>query len=206
MLWPLRDAPAAAVRPLPTLLIAMAVGCFLLAYADPHYYELRAPSEGEAGNPLRIPRRHRHLSSPGLFLSMGEKIEVETASGGHQKITKMDLLKEVTERFVRGNTAERLKGRFNDLIGIHRLCQDSASSCALTLDHSYIIERLRSLRVNHEPRATRQRYWVCHLQGSESHKGDKITTPRKRWLKACQLTKLRIHHRSRHRWLSRDKP
>lgn len=139
------------LAPFPSQLMVLALAFFLLAYIDPHYYELRTPSKEEESGPLRIP-----TEGIAIYLvldysqSMAEEIQISTPFGGHETITKMNLLKEVTERFVKGDTGNQLRGRFDDLIGIIAFARTAQVIAPLTLDHRDIIDRLRNLKVNQD--------------------------------------------------------
>ncbi|MEM1282787.1 MAG: VWA domain-containing protein [Chlamydiota bacterium] len=136
---------------LPTYLMGIALVSFLIAFIDPHYYTLKKDSEGDIRDPMRIP-----TEGIAIYLvldnsrSMSEELELSTSSGRRKKVTKMEILKDVTERFVRGDSGESLKGRPNDLIGVVSFARSAQVLAPLTLDHREIIENLRALKVNHD--------------------------------------------------------
>jgi Ca-activated chloride channel homolog len=136
---------------LPRQLSFAALALFLFAYIDPHYYVLKEGSDDDMRDSKRIP-------SEGIAIylvldnsrSMGEEIEISTASGRRKTISKMQILKDVTERFVRGDSGESLKGRPNDLIGVVTFARSAQVLSPLTLDHHEIIKQLRDLDVNRD--------------------------------------------------------
>lgn len=136
---------------LPKHLIGVAVLFFLVAYIDPHYYTLKENDGENMRDPMRIP-----TEGIAIYLvldnsrSMNEELELSTPSGRRKKVTKMQVLKDVTERFVRGDSGQNLKGRPNDLIGVVTFARSAQILAPLTLDHREIIENLRALKVNHD--------------------------------------------------------
>lgn len=136
---------------LPKYLNGLAIALFLLAYIDPHYYVQKRSDDKDIRDPMRIP-----TEGIAIYLvldnsrSMIEELELSTPSGRRKKIAKIDVLKDVTERFVRGDSGKNLKGRPNDLIGVVTFARSAQVLAPLTLDHRNIIEHLRSLGVNHD--------------------------------------------------------
>lgn len=136
---------------LPKFLQVLALILFLIAFTDPHGYKEKVEDGGNNTPPSRIP-----TEGIGIYLvldnsrSMGEELEIPTPSGRRKKISKMQVLKEVTEQFVRGDPNQNLKGRPNDLLGIVAFARSAQILAPLTLDHRDIIRHLRALDINRD--------------------------------------------------------
>jgi Ca-activated chloride channel homolog len=129
----------ARLAKLPLWLGYASLGCFLLAFIDPHFLvpkknvSAEIPTEGIAIYLL--------LDQSG---SMTEK--VHTMIGDKLiSIPKIDLLKQITAEFVKGDPALKLEGRPNDLIGMIAFARTAHVVVPLTLDHSAILRQLSKL-------------------------------------------------------------
>lgn len=132
---------------LPTLLTLISLGCFLLAFIDPHFY---VPRQG--GNRQQMPDE-----GIAIYLvadrsgSMSAKVDTVTHTGRPFSIVKMDLLKQLTAQFVQGNPKLGLAGRPNDLIGLISFARIPYVIVPLTLDHDLILEKLSKLETVKDP-------------------------------------------------------
>lgn len=66
-------------------------------------------------------------------------------SPADQRLTRLDVVKDVFRRFVRGD--DRLGGRPNDLIGVIRFARHADSVCPLTLDHGTLLDALDKIEI-----------------------------------------------------------
>lgn len=138
---------------LPKLLAYASLLCFFLALIDPHYYTLRDPEHPP------MDRRGDRTPSEGIAiyllldasLSMGEPVTVTTSEGYRKNVTRMEMLKDVTKRFVEGDKRIGLRGRPNDLIGIVSFSRGAHVLSPLTLDHETVLSELNKLQVNRDP-------------------------------------------------------
>lgn len=73
--------------------------------------------------------------------SMKEEVPV-TIAGRAQFLSKIDLLKQVTSRFIKGDPQFNLKGRPNDLIGLIFFARGAHVLAPLTLDHEAVLKSL----------------------------------------------------------------
>lgn len=137
---------------LPSALRWTAFALFLLAYADPHTFREVAPEQDD-----RPPIMRRPTEGIAIYLlldnsgSMYRDISVLTPDGRREKMSKIDMLKVVTEQFVRGDKHLKLPGRPNDLIGMITFARSAQVVSPLTLDHALIEKKLRALKVNRDP-------------------------------------------------------
>lgn len=138
---------------LPRMLAYGALFFFLLALIDPHYYTLRNPEHppmGESGEETPNEGIAIYLLLDNS-LSMKEPLTIATPEGYRKSVTKIEMLKEMTKRFVEGDSSLGLKGRPNDLIGIVEFSRSAHVISPLTLDHSEILHELDKLNVNRDP-------------------------------------------------------
>lgn len=131
-----------ALRNLPTQLLWGALGLFLLAFIDPHFYLSKAVSDLDS-------------SSEGIAIylvldqsgSMSSKVTTIGPEGKLVSIPKVTLLKQLTEKFVEGSSQLQLSGRPNDLIGLITFARAAKVISPLTLDHAVILDDLRQLNI-----------------------------------------------------------
>lgn len=129
---------------LPHWLNRSALTLFLLAFIDPHLQIAKSnqtPSD-------------QHVSSEGIAIylvldqsgSMKEKV-TGIIDGKTVVLPKIELLKEKTEQFIKGDPLSGQKGRPNDLIGLITFARSAKVLSPLTLDHAYILKQLEKLNV-----------------------------------------------------------
>lgn len=121
-----------------------ALALFLLAFIDPHLQIAKSnqfPSD-------------QHISSEGvaiyLVLDQSGSMKDKTTAlidGKTVILSKIDLLKEKTAQFIKGNPQLEQKGRPNDLIGLIAFARSAKVISPLTLDHAYILKQLAKLNV-----------------------------------------------------------
>lgn len=78
--------------------------------------------------------------------SMNEEIDASKPGEGRFIISKIDLLKTVTEKFINGDKKHELSGRPNDLIGLVAFARFPEILSPLTLDHEAILKKLKELQ------------------------------------------------------------
>jgi len=118
---------------------------FTLAFIDPHLQiEKKAPTSLLKRPPTEGIAIYMLLDQSG---SMSEKIQAVLPHEQWGEIAKIDLLKQVTAEFIRGNPSLALKGRPSDLIGIVAFARVPQVLAPLTLDHAYILDELAKLHV-----------------------------------------------------------
>lgn len=109
---------------------------FMSAFIDPH---------------MQIKKRDLDFSnsSEGIAIylvldrssSMNEKITYSNG-GRRQSRAKLDLLKEVTAKFIEGDSQAKLSGHPHDLIGLVVFARTGEIISPLTLDHTYLLKKL----------------------------------------------------------------
>jgi Ca-activated chloride channel family protein len=124
----------------PKLLQYASLGLFLTAFLDPRLQILK---EGSA-NPSRGIAIYLVADRSG---SMAEKSNLATARRSTTSLSKIDILKQLTTKFVEGDPALKLAGRSNDLIGLVNFSRTPQVLVPLTLDHKAIIEALSKIQV-----------------------------------------------------------
>lgn len=121
---------------LPRRLNQLALFAFILAFLDPRLF---------IDNPASPSNQSQKIPTEGIAMylvldqsgSMTEKVFGERGS-----IKKVDLLKQVTKKFVEGDTQTGLNGRPNDLIGLIAFARAAHVLSPLTLDHAAILAEL----------------------------------------------------------------
>lgn len=116
---------------LPALRTA-ALGCLIVAAARP-----QAPNES------------RRVLVEGIAIQMvldtsGSMLDIDL-SPRDQRMTRVDVVKDVFRRFVAGEGD--LPGRPNDLIGMIRFAKYADSVCPLTLDHAALLDVLKGTEI-----------------------------------------------------------
>lgn len=106
-----------------------------LSEAEEKVEEIRTPSDG-IGIYLVLDRSG----------SMREEVSLKHPGAGRQKWTRMDVLKQMTAQFVKGNPKLGLSGRRDDLIGLVAFARVGQVIAPLTLDHGYILKELSQLK------------------------------------------------------------
>jgi Ca-activated chloride channel family protein len=123
-----------------------------LALIDPHYYDLRDsdhPPRDSSGDQTPVEGIAIYLLLDSS-LSMEEPVNVTTEEGYRKNVTRLEMLKEVTKRFVEGDKTLGLKGRPNDLIGVVTFSRSAQVLTPLTLDHNVVLRELNGLKVNRD--------------------------------------------------------
>lgn len=130
--------------------------CFILAFIDPHFQIAKESTLTDQGATQGI----------AIYLVVDQSGSMaQTVSLPSQKKetrSKMDVLKEITTKFIKGDRQQSLKGRPNDLIGLVAFARGAHVLVPLTLDHSEIVRQLSRLQVvqNKEQDGTSMGYAV----------------------------------------------
>lgn len=123
-----------------------ALVCFALAFLDPHFWALKEKNELPPIKQTKAPTEgiaiYLVLDQSG---SMAGEISAYDAEGKRRTMTKMDLLKQVTEEFVKGDPAAHMQGRLSDMIGIVAFARGAQVQVPLTLDHQAVLGELKKL-------------------------------------------------------------
>ncbi len=134
---------------LPHWLLRGAIAFFLFAFIDPHFFMEKSEEINRGRSaPLKSPSEgiaiYLALDQSG---SMQEKVTASTGEGQRMSISKIDLLKDVTKKFVEGDPKSELTGRPNDLIGMVAFARVPKVLAPLTLDHQFILDQLAQFDV-----------------------------------------------------------
>lgn len=122
-----------------------ALVCFLIAFIDPHFLLERKWAPGpEARPPEQGIAIYLLLDQSG---SMAQEVSAKTTRRRSEKLSKLDLLKQVTKEFIQGSPSGKLKGRPEDMIGMVKFARTAQVEVPLTQDHQTIIDRLNELKV-----------------------------------------------------------
>ncbi|MFQ5728977.1 MAG: VWA domain-containing protein [Waddliaceae bacterium] len=133
---------------LPFYLMLSALLLFSLAFIDPHFY-VQKEKDGKVLPPIK----QTSIPTEGIAIylvldqssSMSQEVTATSPEGRRQRMTKMDLLKQVTREFVTGNPKLGLQGRPNDFVGLVSFARGSQVLSPLTLDHEAILNQLAKL-------------------------------------------------------------
>lgn len=125
------------------LFIWLAIGLFACAFIDPHWFIDKRQHDAE----VSMQRERMPVEGIAIYLvldqsgSMQEKIPLQL-NGRMELISKVDLLKQVTQQFIRGDQSLGLRGRPDDLIGLVFFARAARVVAPLTLDHRTILQQL----------------------------------------------------------------
>lgn len=123
---------------LPKWLYYAALFCFMAAFIDPHFISEH--------NKI-VPPTASIISTEGLAIylvldqsgSMAQKVPFKNPKGQSQEIAKIDLLKQITEKFIVHQS--------DDLIGLIFFARIPFVASPLTLDHATLIAELNKMEV-----------------------------------------------------------
>lgn len=114
----------------------------LLAFIDPRLLSLRnEPLSPSPQNPVEGIAIYFVLDQSG---SMVQKIPA--SDGSRRTERKIDLLKQVTTQFIKGDAKLGLSGRSNDMIGLIAFARGAQVLSPLTLDHRAILDQLAQFK------------------------------------------------------------
>jgi Ca-activated chloride channel family protein len=136
-----------AYKKLPQQLLIGAFALFFFAFMDPHFYVPREKVEKEE------PMKQVNIPTEGIAVylvldqsgSMAGQIKARNSQGRWVQMTKMDLLKQVTTEFVKGEPEAGLQGRSGDMLGLVAFARGAQVLAPLTLDHQSILKELEKL-------------------------------------------------------------
>jgi len=125
----------------PRALYYLALLCFLLAFVDPHL----ASNKNPENNPSNV-GESKVIPTEGVAIyllldqsgSMAQTISIKE-QGKYQQLPKIELLKQVTEKFI--------LERVNDLMGLIYFARIPRVIAPLTLDHQLLVKELQRLKV-----------------------------------------------------------
>jgi Ca-activated chloride channel family protein len=107
-----------------------------------------------AARPQRADESSR-IFAEGIAIQMvvdtsGSMQDVDLSPPG-ARVTRLDVVKSVFQKFVRGEQDIELPGRPNDLIGMIRFARYADAVCPLTLDHENLLEVLEQTEIVRRP-------------------------------------------------------
>ncbi len=132
----------------PSYFAIAALVFFALAFVDPHIW---VPKEKEENQPPPLKQAATPTEGIAIYFvldqsgSMAGIISAYDAGGKRTSMTKMDLLKQVTEQFIKGDPKEKMEGRESDMIGIVAFARGAQVLVPLTLDHAAVLKELEKL-------------------------------------------------------------
>ncbi len=140
---------------LPRLLRGCAFAAFIIAFIDPHLM-MELPLSPPPNEDLGLDEdREEDISLPAegvaIYLvldrsgSMREEMHVQSSQGKRILLPRMDVLKQITSLFIKGNDSAQLSGHRNDLIGLVSFARIANVMVPLTLDHQVVLEQLAKL-------------------------------------------------------------
>jgi Ca-activated chloride channel family protein len=129
-------------RSMPEKLLWSAFFLFLLAFIDPRFYVRETLPEAPK-------RKQDPTEGIAIYFILDHSGSMEEAvpapDGGRRKERKIDLLKQVTAQFIRGDPKLGLPGRGNDMIGLITFARGAQVLSPLTLDHQAVLKQLAKL-------------------------------------------------------------
>jgi Ca-activated chloride channel family protein len=138
---------------LPPALLWAALGSLALAFTDPHLFiDRKYESTGSPTMP-RDAGQPPPTEGIAIYLvldrsgSMYEKVLSRSPTGGRRQISKIDLVKEMTSKFIQGDPSIGLSGRPNDLIGLIFFARAANVETPLTLDHGVVLQQLSKYNI-----------------------------------------------------------
>lgn len=144
------------LAPLPALFKGVALLLFLFALADPRWV-VEAPMESSPTPPISKEERVEEIPVPreGIALyflldrsgSMAQEVDLPLQGGGRRRVARIELLKQLTRKFIEGDEAAELPGRGQDMIGLIGFARVAQVETPLTLDHSSLLQKLEKMRV-----------------------------------------------------------
>lgn len=131
----------------PQRLLWLSLAAFLFAYINPHLF-IEKPLKGGDHLPPRYPSEgiaiYLVLDQSG---SMAEKVMARDSSGGRIHLSKIDLVKMMSKKFILGDSQMGLEGRPNDMIGLVFFARAARVISPLTLDHEQLLQALNKFTV-----------------------------------------------------------
>ena len=85
-----------------------------------------------------------------LLVDVSSSMDMNTKSATGQKVSRMELAKEIVEKFVAGN-GDTLAGRPNDLIGLITFARYADTRSPLTFGHEALLQIVRNLVIQERP-------------------------------------------------------
>lgn len=141
---------------LPSAFKWLSMGLFLFALADPRWM-VEEPGEAPPKPPAMEEERVEEIPVPreGIALyflldrsgSMAQEVDLPLQSGGRRKVQRIELLKQLTRKFIQGDEAFELTGRSQDMIGLIGFARVAQVETPLTLDHQSLLQKLEKMRV-----------------------------------------------------------
>jgi Ca-activated chloride channel family protein len=122
---------------------------FLLAFVDPHIFINKHPNDLKDFSKSHPPP----VEGIAIYLlldqsgSMTEEVPIYSSYGPRKRMSKIELLKQVTKQFILGDPSLGFVGRSDDLIGLIYFARGADVVSPLTLDHQAILDQLSHFHV-----------------------------------------------------------
>jgi len=124
-----------------------ALALFLVAFIDPRFYVDIKPDQ------QTLPK-NTNFATEGIAIylvldqsgSMTEEVNTIAPDGVPVRMSKINLVKQVTSIFINGDPSLGLSGRPNDLIGLVEFARIAHVVVPLTLDHQEILNKLNDFQ------------------------------------------------------------
>ena len=125
----------ARIRMILPILRSVALLCLILAAARP-----------------QSPDETRRIFAEGVAIELvvdvsGSMQDADLSPSPTLRMNRLDVVKQVVQRFVQGDDRLDLQGRTNDLIGMIRFARFPDAVCPLTLDHDSLLRILDELEI-----------------------------------------------------------
>lgn len=131
---------------LPEILLWTAFALFSLAWIDPRFYVEKKPS-ATSNESIPLPPSQQPVEGIAIYLILDQSgsMRESVPTGRRREEVKIDLLKEVTKKFIQGDASTALQGRPNDMIGLVSFARGATVLSPLTLDHQAVLQELSNL-------------------------------------------------------------
>jgi Ca-activated chloride channel family protein len=143
----------ASLNWLPPALLWSSLFSFSLAFTDPHLLLDRKWENSGMPTSPRDAGQPPPTEGIAIYLvldrsgSMSDKVLARTPTGNRRYLSKIDLVKEMTSKFIQGDPAIGLAGRPDDLIGLIFFARAANVEAPLTLDHGAVLQQLAKYNV-----------------------------------------------------------
>lgn len=141
---------------LPHRLYLLSLAFFTIAFIDPHLLIERLPEQKpEASQAMKEKEKPEELTVPvegiGIYLVVDrspsmEKVVSQMEEGRPKRVSRLDVLKNITAKFVKGDPTLALPGRRGDMVGLVTFARTAEVVSPLTLDTDFVVNKLASLK------------------------------------------------------------
>ena len=139
----------------------IAIFFLFAAFVDPHIMLEKDRGNSPLDKQLKNKEEELNIPQEGIAIYLvldksGSMEEGMNASQGMKRVARIDVLKQITRKFIVGDESIGLPSRYNDLIGLVTFARVANIESPLTLDHKTIIEKLAKIKTvkTHEENGT----------------------------------------------------